>query len=267
MKKYKALVVDFDNTLADPCTLLIDNKVKEKILHLINSGNKFSIITGRPFTGTIENVCVELGLTIPQVVHGGGEIVMPLSGKVVWGKYIDPAELSLIISFLMKNHIYFAAETKDCIYTSNGESAHFYRDTHKFKKISDLKNEKIAKIAVLKTMNKLSSDRVNEIIRHLKKLYKDIHIVKGRPGEFVGFDITHIEGTKQTALFEWMKLMNLDREDVVGVGDGYNDYPLLSACGVKVAMGDAPEELKAIADLVVPTQLENGLLEVFERYF
>jgi hydroxymethylpyrimidine pyrophosphatase-like HAD family hydrolase len=64
-----------------------------------------------------------------------------------------------------------------------------------------------------------------------------------------------------------MKIMKLKPEEVVGVGDGYNDYPLLTACGVKVAMGDAPDELKEIADFIVPPQSEHGVLQVIEKYF
>ena len=45
---------------------------------------------------------------------------------------------------------------------------------------------------------------------------------------------------------------------------GINDYPLLINCGYKIAMGNAPDSLKAIADLVVGTQAEDGLVEVVD---
>ena len=47
---------------------------------------------------------------------------------------------------------------------------------------------------------------------------------------------------------------------MIGLGDGYNDIPLLSVCGFKVAMENAPEELKEIADVIVPIVEQDGFL-------
>lgn len=54
---------------------------------------------------------------------------------------------------------------------------------------------------------------------------------------------------------------------MIGVGDGYNDYPMLEACGLKVAMGNAVDELKVIADIVAPSIEQDGLAKVIEDYY
>ena len=82
-----------------------------------------------------------------------------------------------------------------------------------------------------------------------------------------GLDITATGATKQIALLEWAKLNNLTREEIVGVGDSYNDYSLLTAAGIVVAMGNAVDELKEIADFIAPTQEDSGILEVINKYF
>ncbi len=50
----------------------------------------------------------------------------------------------------------------------------------------------------------------------------------------------------------------------MAVGDSYNDFPLLEASGVKVAMGNASPELKAIADYVVRPIDQNGMIDVLD---
>ena len=78
--------------------------------------------------------------------------------------------------------------------------------------------------------------------------------------------IQHVEATKQHAIFEVAKLLHIDTHEIIGVGDGYNDFPLLMACGLKVAMGNAVPELKAIADYIAPTIDEDGVSDIIEKF-
>ena len=58
--------------------------------------------------------------------------------------------------------------------------------------------------------------------------------------------------------------IGLDR--VLAVGDSYNDLPFLAAAGFSVAMGSAPDELKAKADAVVGDVRHDGVAEAIDRY-
>ena len=61
-------------------------------------------------------------------------------------------------------------------------------------------------------------------------------------------------------------MINVDFESMVAAGDSYNDIPLLQQCGLGIAMGGAPDELKAIADYVAPTVEEDGLAVAIEEF-
>ncbi len=54
--------------------------------------------------------------------------------------------------------------------------------------------------------------------------------------------------------------------EVMAVGDGNNDIPLLSSAGLAIAMGDASDELKAVADYVTLDVDHSGLAAVVNMF-
>jgi hydroxymethylpyrimidine pyrophosphatase-like HAD family hydrolase len=60
--------------------------------------------------------------------------------------------------------------------------------------------------------------------------------------------------------------LGLTMQDVVAVGDGENDLPMLEAAGLGVAMGNASEYVRARADAVVRGHDEDGVAEAIERF-
>ena len=61
-------------------------------------------------------------------------------------------------------------------------------------------------------------------------------------------------------------MIGVDAGSMVAAGDSYNDMPLLQVCGLGIAMGNAPDELKAIADYVAPPVEEDGLAVAIEQF-
>lgn len=56
-------------------------------------------------------------------------------------------------------------------------------------------------------------------------------------------------------------------QDAVAFGDNFNDVDLLRAVGLGVAMGNAPQDVRRQADLVAPSNDEEGVLRCLERLF
>ncbi|MBI5619841.1 HAD hydrolase family protein, partial [Candidatus Gottesmanbacteria bacterium] len=83
---------------------------------------------------------------------------------------------------------------------------------------------------------------------------------------FHSMEITHTDASKLHGIVEVARHLNIKTEEIIGVGDGYNDFPLLMASGLKIAMGNAVPELKEIADFVAPTVDEDGVATVIEKF-
>jgi hydroxymethylpyrimidine pyrophosphatase-like HAD family hydrolase len=56
------------------------------------------------------------------------------------------------------------------------------------------------------------------------------------------------------------------RAHVLAIGDGFNDVEMLEWAGRGVAMGQAPEQVRAVADDVTGTVAEDGLVAELARY-
>ncbi|MCZ0703869.1 Cof subfamily protein (haloacid dehalogenase superfamily) [Natronobacillus azotifigens] len=73
------------------------------------------------------------------------------------------------------------------------------------------------------------------------------------------------EASKEQAIAHLLKTHQLDFDDVLCFGDDYNDLGLFQACGYAVAMGNAVDELKEIADEVTSSNDEEGVANVLEK--
>jgi Cof subfamily protein (haloacid dehalogenase superfamily) len=94
-------------------------------------------------------------------------------------------------------------------------------------------------------------------------LGSDAYVTRSNP-EFV--EILNARVDKGAALRLVAGRLGVAMENVIAIGDSYNDLPLLRAAGFSVAMGSAPDELKALADAVVGDVEHDGVAEAIERF-
>ena len=69
---------------------------------------------------------------------------------------------------------------------------------------------------------------------------------------------------KGTALKYLAEYFNIDREDVMAMGDSRNDLPMVKYAGVGVALDNACDDLKKVADVVTVSNDEDGVAVMIE---
>lgn len=71
---------------------------------------------------------------------------------------------------------------------------------------------------------------------------------------------------KGTALLELGKILNISRKEIMACGDRDNDIAMLKEAGLGVAMGNAEEEVKAVADYITVSNIKEGAARAIERF-
>lgn len=63
-----------------------------------------------------------------------------------------------------------------------------------------------------------------------------------------------------------LKKLGVSYEETLAIGDSSSDLEIIKACGIGVAMGNAPDDIKAAADAVTAANTEDGLAQAFEKF-
>jgi hydroxymethylpyrimidine pyrophosphatase-like HAD family hydrolase len=79
-------------------------------------------------------------------------------------------------------------------------------------------------------------------------------------------DITAQGTDKGRGLRAFMAFLGLKKEETMAFGDGGNDIPIVREAGIGVAMGNANESLKAVADYVTAGVDEEGIRKALEHF-
>jgi Cof subfamily protein (haloacid dehalogenase superfamily) len=106
---------------------------------------------------------------------------------------------------------------------------------------------------------------ISAIQQHLLSLYQGrLNIYPSKP---TYLEIMDIKASKSNALRFLIEKMKISREETIAMGDNYNDGEMIKYAGMGVAMGNAPDEIKALADYVTDTNNEDGVRKALERFF
>ena len=120
-------------------------------------------------------------------------------------------------------------------------------------------------VAVIKIMFN-SSDKYDLELhtRKLYELYKDeLNFYFSLP-HFV--EIVHKKANKRNALENIALKFNVKREEIIAIGDNFNDMDMIEYAGLGVAMANAPDYLKKAADFVTNSNDEDGVRHVLEKF-
>lgn len=95
-----------------------------------------------------------------------------------------------------------------------------------------------------------------------KYLCNSLHLYVGRDGLAI---ITHEEAVKSKAVDALADYWNIRKNEIVAFGDDMNDINLLEHCAIGVAMGNALDEVKAVADYICDGNDNDGVAKWLEE--
>lgn len=103
-----------------------------------------------------------------------------------------------------------------------------------------------------------------KVMEELKHRFPQLAVSYSLPGNI---EINHVNATKGAALKVLCQELSIPQEASAAFGDGTNDLSMIQAAGTGVAMANGAAEVRAVADLVAPSNQEDGVARVLEQWF
>ncbi|MBX4268310.1 Cof-type HAD-IIB family hydrolase [Clostridium estertheticum] len=72
--------------------------------------------------------------------------------------------------------------------------------------------------------------------------------------------------SKTSAIEILMRKFNIQKSEIIAVGDNYNDIDMIEFAGIGVAMGNAPDKVKQYADYVTLSNDNDGVAQAIEKF-
>lgn len=254
-----AVLSDVDATLIIPGESLPSLEVRTAAGELRANGYSLHTVTARS-RGLHDRLVEPLALQDNLcVLNGGATVVRANSGEVVWSQHLDAVRVSQIITTIGRlcTNIHFNAESKG--YTPK-EVVSWFAD-------GQTPIEDAPSVFAI-----FGADRGEEIVRALSGITGIHHTPIMGHGKRIDSRCIQVLAPgvdKQFGVEQMLRLAELSGRRVLVIGDGTNDISLFAAAGpdgVKVAMGNASDELKDLADWVAPPVEAHGFAAAMERY-
>ena len=249
---YKIAFFDIDGTLIDMKKGYITEKVKETLRYLQDSGLRLCLATGRgpmilPDFG---------GVKFDAVISFNGSYCY-VGDKIIRKTPLPSADVTKIVQNAAALGRPIAVATSRVMETNGLDD-----DLEEY--ISFSRSEPV----IAGDFSKLLQQDIYQIMAG-SSASEHSRLIAATAGCKIAawwdraVDIIPSEGGKGVAVQEVLRYFQLEAEDAIAFGDGENDIDMLQAAGLGVAMGNASDRVKEMADEVCGSVEEDGIATYF----
>ena len=273
---YKMVCIDMDGTLLNRRKKIsVYNKKIIKLAH--NKGIEIVVTTGRLYNSAAYFSKI-LGVDSPVIAANGAIVIDQKTNEIIYEQEIPKDVCLKMLEVLIKNKISFHFNTMSTIYCSNllskigtkiymSKQLNFENLNIKYRiikgiegwnKIFDIEEGKIAKCIAISP----KKEKVIKVRRELDNLGDVISFASGYHSIEVNYNCV----SKVNAIKALINKYNINKDELICIGDSENDISMIEYAGVGVAMGNASDDVKQIADYITDSNNRDGVAKAIEKF-
>jgi hypothetical protein len=276
--KQKLIFFDIDGTLAMPGNLPSAVTV-QAIRAVRKAGHKVFLSTGRTQRDVSQSI---LNIGFDGGIYSAGGLVC-IGDHIISQHTMAADTIRKLIPLLNKQKLFFTLEGQDINFKGRTQNSPLHQidfslagsELGRFlestllnedgKSAADYRDEPIYKITFLADSDRQISHLMNAVVAFVKvvlfdNLISDLPILAG--------EISDFSVSKGTALHEICTHYHTSAADCIAFGDSMNDAEILTTAGLGIAMGNAPQRVKQLADRICGSCEADGVAhELYSLFF
>ncbi len=261
----RLVATDVDDTLMSN-DMQVPQSTREMIKRMQQAGIIVTIATGRMHYSAAL-VAKDLGIDAPVISYNGAMIRKGLSGEILHHTPMTQEQVDMVWSLDLPEDMGVHFYIDDTLYVRSLHplSKDYIKRTHcPYRVVPDIYSLAQRENQLSKILLAGDADVLDQLWRKGQTQFPgQLYITKSHTHflEFLNPIASKGVGVKKLG-----EILGIPQEEILVIGDSWNDRELFTAGGVKIAMGNAVAPLKEIATWVAPPQIEDGWAKAMAKW-
>ena len=273
--KIRAVLLDMDGTLLGKSQVAVSVRNMIALQKAMEKGVEIIPCTGRVFDMMPPQLLTQQGLRFFVTSHGA-RVYDRLTGASLYEDLIPADQSAKLMQMLEGKGLYNEVAANGTIYFEKAVTEPFQMSLvpeHHIWYVRDNCYTAVEKPSEYFLANDVKVEKMN-IYGIPADMQQDIYdsltatgfISHTRPGAGPNLEFAHHTLNKLRATDAILNHLGISYEETLAIGDSSSDLEIIKACGMGIAMGNAPDNIKAAADDVTALNVENGVALALEKY-
>ncbi len=262
---YQLLAIDLDGTLLGD-DLVISDRTKQAIKKAKAAGVKVVIATGRMYCSALP-YAEELGLSKEIITYNGALMKQITPEQEVFHHPVPLAVTKEIAEHITEEDLHLNLYLDDTLYVNkSGWGAEYYEELSGEESV--LIEEPLAQFleqppTKLLIVERDKEKRERNLQRLKQKFGEQVHVTSSKT-YFI--EIMKQAVSKGEALRELAADWGVEREQIIAIGDSYNDLEMMEYAGLGAAVENAEQPIRKQADYITASNQDEGVAEVINKF-
>jgi len=260
----RLVALDLDDTLLDS-RLEISRECQEAIAEVSRRGVKVTLATGRMFKSALR-YAKQLNMNLPLITYQGAWVKNSGSGETIYYRPVPPEHGLAFLERIRTLGCHYQTYLDDELYLEEltPQGMAYARmagvEPRVVESLEPVVEQGPLKILIIEEDTTLL-DRWEKELK--EEFGHSLYITRSKPHYL---EAMHPEATKGQALAALAAYYGIERQEVMAVGDSYNDLDMIRWAGLGVAVANAHRPVQQAADYVTLSNDEHGVAEALRRF-